>query len=63
METNKRIGELEQALMQAKKMIGSLRRCITVHPDCEEGSEFDDYANSAQEIENEIDEILANKKL
>ena len=35
---------------------------MLVHPDCEEGSEFDDYTTSAQETENQIEELINKVK-
>jgi hypothetical protein len=31
---------------------------MLAHPDCVEGSEFDDYTNLAEEVENEIEALI-----
>jgi hypothetical protein len=50
--------ELEELLADAAKTIGSLKRSMMAHPDCEEGSEFDDYTSTAQEMEDKIETYL-----
>lgn len=50
--------ELFEMLNAAKYRLGSLRRSMTVHPDCVEGSEFDDLTDIAQELEDEIEALL-----
>ncbi|MDV3750623.1 hypothetical protein CMU19_04350 [Elizabethkingia anophelis] len=54
--------EILSLLEKSRKMIQSLKLSMLVHPDCEEGSEFDDYTTSAQETENEIEELLHKVK-
>lgn len=54
--------EMLSLLEKSRKMIQSLKLSMLVHPDCEEGSEFDDYTTSAQETENEIEELLNKVK-
>lgn len=49
---------LTSKLKEAKSMLGRLRRSMSVHPDCTSGSEFDDYTTDAQNLEDEIDEVL-----
>lgn len=51
--------ELVEALKAAKSFIGKLRRSISVHPDCEENSEFEDYAFIAQTTEDNIEQVLS----
>lgn len=50
--------ELLEKLLAAKYTLASLRRSITAHPDCEEGSEFDDMSSTAQRLENEIENLI-----
>lgn len=45
-------------LEEARQTIATLKRSMLVHPDCEEGSEFDDLTSSAQEIEDEIESLI-----
>ncbi|MCT4330939.1 hypothetical protein HZP13_14565 [Elizabethkingia anophelis] len=50
--------EMLSLLEKSRKMIQSLKLSMLVHPDCEEGSEFDDYTTSAQETEDKIEELI-----
>lgn len=43
--------DLLSALQEAKRLICSLKLSVLAHPDCTEGSEFDDYTSTAQEFE------------
>jgi hypothetical protein len=52
--------DLLEILQKSKRVIGSLRRSITCHPDCLPNSEFDDFGDMAQETEDEI-ELIVNK--
>ena len=54
--------DLLEALKEAKKMICSLKLSMNVHPDCESGSEFDDFTLRAQEVEDKIQSVI-NKAL
>lgn len=54
--------EMISMLEKSRKMLQSLKLSMLVHPDCEEGSEFDDYTTSAQETEDEIEELLHKVK-
>lgn len=45
-------------LIEARGCISSLKRSILVHPDCTEGSEFDDYSSYAQEVEDKIESLI-----
>lgn len=49
---------LLQLLLKAKKTICSLKLSMLAHPDCEEGSEFDDFTSLAQDTEDEIDDYI-----
>lgn len=53
---------LLEALQVAKDTICSLKLSILAHPDCTDGSEFDDYTSTAQEVEDQIEEAI-NKAL
>ncbi|WP_312900212.1 hypothetical protein [Chryseobacterium taichungense] len=53
--------EMREMLEKARTVIARMKRSMLVHPDHEEGSEFDDQTTSAQEMENEIGEYLLNK--
>jgi len=50
--------DLLEALQVAKDTICSLKLSMNVHPDCTEGSEFDDYTSTAQEVEDQIEMVL-----
>lgn len=62
MATTEDVNDLKNMLIESAKVIGMLRRSITAHPDCEEGSEFDDFSTTAQEQEDKIYEFLNTKK-
>lgn len=57
-KTIKKLLDAVELLDRARYELGSIRRSIQAHPDCESGSEFGDFANSAQDLENEIEELL-----
>jgi len=50
--------DLLQALEEAKEIICGLKLSMLVHPDCEEGSEFDDLTSTAQVIEDKIQVVI-----
>jgi len=52
------IKELLAVLSDAQSTICRLKLSMTVHPDCTPGSEFDDYTDTAQEMEDRIDVML-----
>jgi len=54
--------ELEGALSNSKFLLGRLRRSISVHPDNELGSEFDDLTTDAQNFEDEIEVLIIKDK-
>lgn len=54
--------ELLDMLRQARLMIGKLKRSMLVHPDCELGSEFCDYTTDAQNLEDEIEQLITKHK-
>lgn len=54
--------EMLSMLEKSRVEIARLKRAMLVHPDCEEGSEFDDYTTSAQETEDEIEELINKVK-
>ena len=47
-------------LLKAKSTICSLKLSMLAHPDCTEGSEFDDYTSLAQETEDELENYIKN---
>lgn len=49
---------LMEKLNEARIQLAQLRRSMTAHPDCTEGSEFDDFTSSSQELENEIEQLI-----
>lgn len=51
--------ELLELLGEAKEMICSLKLSMLIHPDFEEGSEFDDMTSGAQEVEDKIEASIA----
>lgn len=50
--------KLLDALQDAIKLICSLKLSMLAHPDCTEGSEFDDYTSSAQEFEDAAEALI-----
>lgn len=50
--------DLLVALQEAKQLICSLKLSMLAHPDCTEGSEFDDYTSTAQEFEDKAAEVI-----
>lgn len=49
---------LKFMVQESQRHLGFLRRSMTSHPDCSEGSEFDDLTNSCQEWEDKVTEFL-----
>ena len=47
-------------LLKAKSTICSLKLSMLAHPDCTEGSEFDDYTLLAQETEDDLENYIKN---
>lgn len=50
------------ALEKAKSTICTLKRSMMAHPDCTEDSEFDGFTDMAQEVEDEIEVVIAKAK-
>jgi len=50
--------DLLEALQKATQLICSLKLSMMAHPDCTEGSEFDDYTSSAQEFEDKAQKVI-----
>lgn|SRR5690606_4213932 len=50
--------EMLEALQKAKLTISRLKLSISVHPDCVRGSEFNDRADMAQRVEDEITGLI-----
>lgn len=50
--------KLAEKLNEARIIIAQMKRSMLVHPDCTEGSEFDDFTSSAQEIEDQIESLI-----
>lgn len=50
--------EMFESLKQARSTISRLQSSIMAHPDCTQGSEFDDYTNLAQDNIQRIEQIL-----
>lgn len=59
-EVPDREDEMREMLKEARTIIARMKRSMLVHPDHEEGSEFDDLTTSAQDMENQIGEFLTN---
>lgn len=53
-----RAPKLFQKLKEAKEIIQRLKLSMLAHPDCVEGSEFDDYTTLAQQTEDKIEALL-----
>lgn len=49
---------LTEKLNESRVIIAQMKRSMLAHPDCTEGSEFDDFTSSAQEIEDEIESLI-----
>lgn len=58
METRHTHPEILEALTEAKRTICALKLSLMAHPDCTEGSEFDDMTTRLQEMEDEIESLL-----
>ncbi len=52
------VKEMRELLDESKKQLSRLKSSMLSHPDCTEGSEFDDYTSLSQDLENEIQELL-----
>lgn len=50
--------QMLEMLIEAKQQLQSIKLSMMAHPDCTEGSEFDDYTTSAQECEDEIEKLI-----
>lgn len=55
--------EMLEALKKSKRVIRSLKLSMQAHPDNEPGSEFDDFTQTAERMESEIDEIIKKATL
>lgn len=49
---------LRKGLKSAFNTISRLRRSMSAHPDCEEGSEFEDYVSLAKQEEYTIEQLI-----
>lgn len=47
-----------EMLERAKVELSRIKCSMMAHPDCTEGSEFDDYTSSAQDVENNIEQLI-----
>ena len=50
--------EMLEMLERAKVELSRIKCSMMAHPDCTEGSEFDDYTSSAQDVENNIEQLI-----
>lgn len=50
--------EMLEMLEKAKTELSRIKNSMRAHPDCTEGSEFDDYTSSAEECENNIEQLI-----
>lgn len=50
--------EMLEELQEAKQTISRLKNSMMTHPDCTNGSEFEDYVNLAIEQENKIEQLI-----
>lgn len=50
--------EMLEMLERAKVELSRIKCSMMAHPDCTEGSEFDDYTSSAQDVENDIEQLI-----
>lgn len=49
---------LRDMLDKSRVVIGKMKRSMMAHPDHIEGSEFDDFTSAAQDVEDEISELI-----
>jgi hypothetical protein len=54
------VGDPIDMLIEAQRIISQMKSSMMAHPDHKEGSEFDDFTTSAQEIEDKIEAFLVN---
>lgn len=50
--------EMLEMLEKAKTELSRIKNSMRAHPDCTEGSEFDDYTSSAEDCENNIEQLI-----
>jgi hypothetical protein len=50
--------EMLEMLERTKVELSRIKGSMMAHPDCTEGSEFDDYTSSAQDVENNIEQLI-----
>ena len=50
--------EMLDMLNKARIELSRIKSSMMAHPDCTIGSEFDDYTSSAQDCENEIEQLI-----
>lgn len=51
-----------EMLNKARVELSKIRHSMMAHPDCIEGSEFDDYTTSTQKCEDEIEQVIKEAK-
>lgn len=61
--TTEDVSELKELLRETTTKLAMLRRSMTAHPDCEEGSEFDDFTSTAAVQEAKVNIFLNKTKL
>lgn len=59
--TSQDFDSIIKVLQKSRIIIAQMKRSMLAHPDCEVGSEFDDFTSTAQEVENEIDLLIKNQ--
>lgn len=45
-------------LFKARRTISRMKLSMLAHPDCTEGSEFDDFTTKAEEVQDQITDYL-----
>lgn len=55
--------EALELLKLARQTISRLKLSMLAHPDCEEGSEFDDYTSTAQDVEDKLSTFIESVEI
>lgn len=61
--TTEDVEKMKHLLIETTKVLGMLKRSMMAHPDCEEGSEFDDFTDTAESQEEKVNEFLKSNKI
>lgn len=50
--------DIIELLIKAKSTLSGIKGSMMAHPDCIEGSEFNDYTSLAEEVEDDIEKLI-----